>query len=151
MSAINNKVYTIFSESGENKYKLLGSLIYTDSGITLHLVGGEKPHIGTIVVSYPRISLKDNEKISVTTSTINVSGHKDDEIGKPIAEMFAKEFNIITVVIAGIHVDNASEKEIMHLVENSNRVAEDLISKLKVTARMPSEGGAGQRGIDPLG
>jgi len=126
-----NEVININSTIGELKYKILGYLLYTNSSISLNILGGDKPHIGSIIISYPRASLKYKNQTSVTTSTHNICGHKDDELGKPIAEMFAREFNLTTVVVIGIHIDNATNDEINMILKNTNHMANELLNKLK--------------------
>ena len=117
----NCEIININSDFGELKHKVFGFLLYTNSSISLNILGGNKPHIGSIIISYPRASLKDKNITSVTTSTHNICGHKDDEIGKPIAEMFAREFNLITVVVIGIHINNASNDEINLISKNASK------------------------------
>lgn len=130
-----NGVININSTIGELKYKILGYLLYTNSSISLNILGGDKPHIGSIIISYPRASLKYKSQTSVTTSTHNICGHKDDELGRPIAEMFAREFNLITVVVIGIHIDNATNDEIDMILKSTNHMANEMLNKLKIVQK----------------
>ena len=50
------------------------------------LQGGDKPHIGCTVLSVPRPSLTGDGSISATSSTLNVTGHKDDILCRYLAE-----------------------------------------------------------------
>ena len=46
--------------------------------IVLILAGGDKPHIGCVVQAVPRPSLTNDGSISVTSSVLNLTGHKDE-------------------------------------------------------------------------
>ena len=59
--------------------------------ILIVIRGGDKPHIGSCVLSVPRPSLADNKKISCTSSVLNVTGHKDENICRLVAESFCKK------------------------------------------------------------
>ena len=116
---------------GKGKYKVKGILVLTSNGFIVLVLGGEDPHIGAVAISVPRSSLKDKNKISSTTSVYTLVGHKDDEIAKPNAERLAREFNELVVVIAGIHVNDATEEEIKILINNSEKMIEKILKKLK--------------------
>ena len=98
----------------------------TQDGVNIYIGGGEKSHIGTIVVSQPRCSLKGDGSISCTTSVYNLVGHKDDGIAIPLAEELCRKINQVVVVSAGVHVENAASKDIEKLIKNG----EELTAKL---------------------
>lgn len=125
-----NEAYIEVS-SGEGKFRVILIGIPTKEGVIVCILGGEKPHIGSLVLGIPRPSLKSPTETSVTSSVINIVGHKDDEIARPVAEKFARELQQVTAVIAGVHVDNASEDDITRLMDNSNQAAETLLKKMK--------------------
>ena len=54
--------------------------------LVLTLSGGEKPHIGCVVQAVPRPSLSGDGTISVTSSVINLTGHKDEFLCRRLAE-----------------------------------------------------------------
>jgi hypothetical protein len=55
-------------------------------------------------------------------------GHKDNIVAEDVATELIKNFNFNknVVVIAGLHIDDATKEDINRLVENSN----NLVSKL---------------------
>lgn len=115
---------------GEGKYEISAKAIITCNGLLVTLFGGERSHIGAVAIAIPRPSLRNPTERSVTSSIFTLVGHKDDEIAKPAAESISRELNQVTVVVAGVHVENASSDEIRLLVENSMKAIENLISKL---------------------
>ena len=55
--------------------------------IVLILAGGDKPHIGCVVQAVPRPSLTNDGSISVTSSVLNLTGHKDEFLCRKLAEL----------------------------------------------------------------
>ena len=94
--------------SGEGKYKVFLNKIELGQDIIYVLGGGERSHIGGIVICEP------GKKINV----IRLEGHYDDVVLKPIAEVASKKFKTKVVAVGGVHVDNASKEEIEILVKN---------------------------------
>lgn len=58
-----------------------------------------------------------------------MTSHKDDEIARPASEKIAKELNQTAVVIAGVHVEGASENEIKELLTNADKAVDRLLAK----------------------
>jgi hypothetical protein len=94
--------------SGEGKYKVWLEEKKIGDSIIYILGGGEKSHIGGVVICEP------NKK----TQAIRLEGHFDDIVLKPVAEAACKKYKTKVVAIGGVHVDNATKKEIDILVEN---------------------------------
>jgi hypothetical protein len=117
----------VFVETaGEGRLKLKAVVTAVPEGVNIYLGGGEKPHIGTVVISQPRQSLKCDGSTSCTTSVFNLLGHKDDGIAIPLAEEICKRLNRLVVVTAGVHIDNATIEDIERL-KNSGRLLTDMI------------------------
>jgi hypothetical protein len=72
-------------------------------------IGGGQEHIGTVVLAIPRPSLDGSGKVSSTVSVMNVIGHKDEDVARPLAEALCKAAQRPAVVIAGIHYDDIGE------------------------------------------
>ena len=79
--------------------------------------GGDKPHIGSVVLAIPRPSLRDENKISCTSSVINITGHKDEKICRYVAEIFCKRYNSVVVCTGGFHVDNLTPAQIQEVID----------------------------------
>ncbi len=96
--------------SGDGKYKVWLEQKNIGNDLLYVLGGGEKTHIGGIVVCKP-----GNDP-----QVIRLEGHYDDVVLKPIAEAACKKYHTKVVAVGGVHVDNASKKEIDLLVRNCN-------------------------------
>lgn len=90
------------------------NLIGDDVLIAVH--GGDKPHIGGTVLSVPRPSLKNDGGAGVTSSVINITGHKDEAILRMLAERAALKWNVNVVCIGGFHMDHISQADIQEVL-----------------------------------
>ena len=115
---------------GKDKYKVKLVAVRSGEDLTVIISGGKKPHIGAIAISIPRPSLKDSNKISASTSVFTLTGHKEDELSKQIAENITKITKKVTVTIVGLHIDKATAQDIEYLIQNTQKVVDKLIIKL---------------------
>lgn len=81
------------------------------------ICGGDKPHIGCTVQAIPRPSLSGDGSVSVTSSVINVTGHKDEDLCRKVAETLCKKYNTITVCAGGFHMDDISMRHIVEVIQ----------------------------------
>lgn len=117
--------------AGSGKYIVTAKVHVLDFGLTVTLYGGEEGHVGSVVVAIPRPSLQDPAVTSSTSSVINIVGHKDENVARPLAEELAKTFKQIVVVTAGIHVDKATSQEIKILSQNVEQITLAIKNKLE--------------------
>ena len=94
--------------SGKGKYKVWLKKQKIGQDMVYFLGGGEKPHIGGIIICEPKKK----------SMIIKLEGHYDYIVLKPIAEAACKKFKTKVVALGGIHIDNASKDEINIIVEN---------------------------------
>ena len=114
---------------GEGRYKIDIYSVVTVDGISVTITGGEKPHVGGTALSVPRTSLSGCN-LSYDTWVCPVPGHKDTKVAVPVAELLCKATGKPVSVAAGIHIDNALEKEIVQLVDNCMEAAHLLVSRI---------------------
>lgn len=95
------------------------------------LAGGTKPHIGCTVLTVPRPSLTGDGSISVTSSVLNLTGHKDEKICRYLAEQTAKLKNAAVVCTGGFHMDDITEVQIKEVI----KAVEEIMSQSKETGR----------------
>ena len=94
--------------AGSGKYKVWLKVEELSDHKLYILGGGERPHIGSVVVKEPN---KD-------AVVVKLEGHYDYIVLEPIAEKACEKHNTTVVAVGGVHVDNASDDEINILVEN---------------------------------
>lgn len=106
------------------EYQFLGK------DILIIITGGTHPHVGALAIGEPRHSMSQEDKMSATVSVLTRTGHKDDEIARSVAHEIASYFNQYTIVIAGLHIDQASSSEIDALLHNTQVLVRWLVSNL---------------------
>lgn len=111
-----------------NNIYLQGAYIGKD---LLIILSGAEEHIGCVVQSFPRPSLKENHKISASSSILSVIGHKDDYLCRYVAEYFCKTLETMVVCTGGIHIENATESDIQEVVDGVKKWIPKIIDKMK--------------------
>ena len=101
----------------EGKGRCRITLTLTDTGHGIHglLTGGEKPHVGGVVLAIPRPSLS-GEGWSSDVYITPVPGHKDVDLAKTVAEILARELRMPVAITAGIHSDDLCLEELNQLI-----------------------------------
>lgn len=117
---------------GRGKFKVKLVAIFTQQGNIVNLIGGERSHIGAVAVAIPYPSSKALGKISATPSVFTLVGHKDNEIAGPSAHKLACETNRVAVVVVGIHIEQATKKDIKRLCGNSMKAIDRIIKRIKL-------------------
>jgi hypothetical protein len=98
---------------GEGKYRVWLIEEMLDEDRLYILGGGEKPHIGGVVLMEP------GKKIQM----IELRGHYDNLVLEPIAKAAVKKYKTKIVAVGGVHIDNATKEEIDILVKNCKELA----------------------------
>lgn len=96
--------------------KITISLDYLGEDILIVVKGGDRPHIGTVVLAVPRPSLTGDESVSTSSSVLNVTGHKDETICRILAEKASRKYGVTVVCTGGFHVDHMDAGQIEEVV-----------------------------------
>lgn len=119
------------SKVGEGMYRIWGSLSLCLEGAALVIFGGEKPHIGSVVLTEVRSSLvKESNTISTTSSVINRRGHKDEVVAREAAERIALRLQCPVSATVGIHIHEASPEDLQTLMENARQLVHLLLEEV---------------------
>lgn len=110
---------------GEGRYKIELTAVITADGISMTLTGGEKPHIGGVVMCLPYAGEKSCDKWITP-----LPGHKDIIAADLVAEKIAQVTKEKTVVVSGIHINDARAEEIQILLNNCRQAADNMASEL---------------------
>lgn len=116
---------------GEGRCQISLTLHNTGDGINGLLIGGERPHIGGVVMALPRPSLR-GEGWSADIYITPVPGHKDIEVAKKVAAVLAQELHNIVVITAGIHSDDLSPDELSKIISHCDTLTEVALAALKL-------------------
>jgi hypothetical protein len=122
------KSYNLRRQEGRIDIGLIATCIGAD--LSVIVFGGEVPHIGCVTLSIPRPGLDDSERISATTSVLNVTGHKDGEVLSGLSQVLAAALNKKVVVTGGIHLEKISADEIESIRNMVDELTKELILRL---------------------
>ena len=120
----------ITTSEGTGRLRVVGTAQATGDGVVITLTGGDHPHVGAVGVGIPRHSLRDPRTLSASSSVLTITGHKDDELAKPMAELIARRLGQVAVVAVGLHVDQATPEEIAIVSEHARQATMHLLSRL---------------------
>ncbi|WP_455543912.1 prenylated flavin chaperone LpdD [Intestinibacter sp.] len=107
------------------------------SKITLHvlkagddysitILGGDKQHIGSSVLSVPRPSLTGDGSVSVTSSMMNMIGHKDEQICRYVAEKVCIKKNAVVLCSGGFHIDDITKEQIKEVLQAVKELVDEI-------------------------
>jgi hypothetical protein len=107
---LKSKLYEASGKRGRVSVDIVS--VVMDGGVVITLAGGDLPHIGAVALAEPRPSRIDSKKTSSSVSVLVRLGHKEDELAKRLAGEVAASLGLPVVLSVGIHVDDASAKDI---------------------------------------
>jgi len=110
--------------AGDGKHHVWLQLWQTEDGWIGSLTGGEKPHVGGVVLAVPRPSLSGSGS-SCDIWPITVPGHLDNEAGMPIAKNLCLKLGVPISLTCGIHIDHASAEDISLVKKNCQTALEE--------------------------
>lgn len=112
--------------------RLSVSVFSLGDDLAVLLYGGEREHIGSAVLSVPRLSLKDDGTVSCTSSVLNLPGHKDEAICRMVSESLSASLGKTVLAAGGFHVDNLSKEDIKEVIDAVSAVMPSLVSELRI-------------------
>ena len=92
--------------------------------------GGERPHVGVVVLAQPLPSKKGPGEWSASCSVLTIPPHKEEPIARGIAVNLSKTLGRVTVVTAGVHDDNIDADGIATYLRLGEELAEKLGAQL---------------------
>jgi len=117
-------------EISKGPFRIHGHVQEMGQDLLVTIWGGTKPHIGAVGMAIPRPSLRDSRKWSATSSNFTFLGHKEDILVKRISERLASQLKRNVVVIAGIHWDDISSKEIKAIENLTQELQGEMLKRL---------------------
>ncbi len=118
-------------EVKEGRFRIEGQIEEIGRDLLVSVRGGTRLHIGAIGMATPRPSLKDPKKWSATSSNFTFIGHKEDLLVKKISERLAAQLKRNVVVVAGIHWDGITSREIEIIESLTEKLSARILMKLK--------------------
>ncbi|WMJ78540.1 MULTISPECIES: hypothetical protein [unclassified Sedimentibacter] len=117
--------------AGAGKCVVEAMVVKCGRDINVAIGGGEKYHLGAAAVAVPRFDYKKEVKRTASTSVICVQGHREDELTYKAAKYLATALDCTVVAAMGIHIDNITEQEYCQVIDNVNKVLDNIVKKLQ--------------------
>lgn len=93
--------------------------------------GGDRPHVGCVVLAQPHGSTGVPERPSSTLSALVVPPHRDDAIARTVGEALSRGLGVVVAVTAGVHTDNLDARGIATYRRLAARLAARLLAALR--------------------
>ncbi|MDR3539852.1 MAG: proteasome assembly chaperone 4 family protein [Desulfosporosinus sp.] len=116
-------------QEGDGRCKISLILIDTGNGVNGLLTGGEKPHVGGVVLALPRPSLS-GKGWSTDVYITPVPGHKDVDVAQTVAKQLARELRCPVVVTSGIHSDQLCPEELNEIIGHCDTLTQTALAHL---------------------
>lgn len=120
-------VFTITQKTGPFTIDAFVGCLGEDLAVVLQ---GGKGHIGAVGMAQPRQSLRDEKRMSSTSSVFTYPGHKEDVLVKEMSEELSKKLNKKVVVVAGIHWDKLRKREIESICQTCRKLTRVIIREV---------------------
>ena len=97
--------------------------------LVVSVSGGDRPHVGCAVMAVPH-RFRKGDGYSATVSVLCLSPHKEERIARPVAETLARSTGAVTVVVAGVHEDDADSLAIAAWIELADQLPPAILRRL---------------------
>ena len=119
---------TYRAKEGSGRYIVEVALRVMQDSISMEITGGEKPHVGCVILATPT----ESEAAGCNLQMLTLPEHKDHVLAAPLAEELCLRTGYTISVSAGIHIDNAEKHEIIMLTENARKALDNVLAKMKI-------------------
>ena len=117
-------------EDPESGRQLTAGVKVVGDDLVIAVGGGERPHVGCVVLAQPRPSRTRPGSWSASCSVLTIPSHKEEPIARGIAARLAEEFGCVAVVTAGVHDDGLDREGIGVYLRLGEELAEALVEHL---------------------
>ncbi|MGE5509495.1 MAG: hypothetical protein ACM3RP_13580 [Chitinophagales bacterium] len=115
---------------GEGRTALAVAVEDTGQGFVVTVCGGDRPHVGTVVLAQPRPSLADPARLSATSTCVPLLGHQEEALVRPVAEFLARAFGVPAAVVGGVHLEGARPEDLSAVTGLVPRLCEELARRI---------------------
>ncbi len=98
--------------------------------VVVAIGGGERPHVGCVVLAQPHPARGGATKWSASCSVLTIPPHKEEPIARGVAERLAASLGRVAVVTAGVHDDDIDAEGIATYLRLGKELAEKLVCAL---------------------
>jgi hypothetical protein len=117
----------VWVEDGESGQRLEAVVQFVGEDLVIAVGGGERPHVGCVVLVQPVPSKTGPGKWSPSISVLTIPPHKEEPIARGIATRVAESVGRVSVVTAGVHDDDIDADGIAVYLRLGQELAEKLV------------------------
>lgn len=117
-------------EDQESGRRVEAQITVVGEDLVIAVGGGEKPHVGCVVLAQPCPSKARPVGWSASCSVLTIPPHKEEPIARGIATRLAEAFGRVTVVTAGVHDDNLDAAGVAVYLRLGEELADELVTHL---------------------
>ena len=116
--------------AGRGRLRLRAVACRAGADLSVVVTGGDRPHVGCVVVARPHPATDGSGRVSVTSSVLATPPHRDEALARPLAESLARELGGTVVVAAGVHAERLTKQGVLAYLRLGEEIAEKLLQRL---------------------
>ena len=124
-------------EDPESKRRIEAQVTSVGGDLVIAVGGGEKPHVGCVVLAQPLPSKVSTREWTASCSVLTIPPHKEEPIARGIATRVAEASGRVTVVTAGVHDDNLDGDGIAVYLRLGEEMADELAKRMTEDGMKP--------------
>jgi hypothetical protein len=109
---------------------LEATVVAAGADLVVVVGGGERPHVGCVVLAQPYRSKRPPAVWSASCSVLTIPPHKEEPIARGIAARLASALGRVAVVSAGVHDKNLDAEGVTIYLRLGEELAEKLVVAL---------------------
>ena len=117
-------------QDGESGRELWARVAEAGEDFVIVVGGGDRPHVGCVVLAQPIHSKNRPEARSASCSVLTIPPHKEEPIARGIASRVTQALGRVTVVTAGVHEDDLGQTGVAVFLRLGEELAEVLVQHL---------------------
>ena len=117
-------------EDGESGREVRARVVEAGEDVVVVVGGGDRPHIGCVVLAPPVASEHRNGEWSASCSVLTIPPHKEEPIAREIASRLTEALGRVTVVTAGVHEDGLDRDGVAVYLRLGKELAAVLVEDL---------------------
>ena len=119
----------VYVEDPESGRRIDAQVTAVGVDLVVAVGGGERPHVGCMVLALPSSSKTRPGGWSASCSVLTIPPHKEEPIARGIATRLAEALGRVTVVTAGVHDDNLDAGGIAIYLRLGEELADELVKR----------------------
>lgn len=116
--------------AGRGTRRLVAVACRAGDDVVVTLTGGERPHVGCLVLAQPHAAGHGPSRVRVTSTVVAIPPHREEALARPLAERLALELGATVVVSAGVHEDGLSAEGVAAYLRLGDELVVALLAAL---------------------